>query len=136
MRGALIGLVALCLGTGMLAALAQPAQLAGSDFPTKPIRLVVTFPPGGSTDAVVRLIAPRLSEKLGQQVLVDNRPGAGGNIGLAVVAKADADGHTLGIGLVSFMGFAPAAGRKGRATRCASVRCCGRGRLGASARRR
>jgi tripartite-type tricarboxylate transporter receptor subunit TctC len=77
---------------------AARAQTGGSDFPSKAIRLVVTFPPGGSTDAVVRLIAPRLAEKLGQQVLVDNRPGAGGNIGLAVVAKADADGYTLGVG--------------------------------------
>ncbi len=74
------------------------AQTTANDFPNKPIRLVVTFPPGGSTDAVVRLMAPRLGEKLGQQVLVDNRPGAGGNIGLAVVAKADPDGHTLGVG--------------------------------------
>jgi tripartite-type tricarboxylate transporter receptor subunit TctC len=58
----------------------------------------VTFPPGGSADAVVRLIAPRLAEKLGQPVVVDNRPGAGGNIGLSVVAKAPADGYTLGVG--------------------------------------
>jgi tripartite-type tricarboxylate transporter receptor subunit TctC len=90
-----LGLSVLALSAGLPAA---QAQTAGSDYPSKPIRLVVTFPPGGSTDAVVRLIAPRLAEKLGQQVVVDNRPGAGGNIGLAVVAKADADGHTLGIG--------------------------------------
>lgn len=72
---------------------AQPA-----DYPNKPIRMVVTFPPGGSADAVVRLLAPRLSERLGQQVVVDNRPGAGGNIGLGIVAKAPADGYTLGVG--------------------------------------
>jgi tripartite-type tricarboxylate transporter receptor subunit TctC len=74
-----------------------PAQ-AQTEFPNKPIRIVVTFPPGGSADAVVRMLTPRLTEKLGQQVVVDNRPGAGGNIGLAVVAKAPADGYTLGVG--------------------------------------
>lgn len=79
-------------------ALTLPAARAQGDYPGKPIRLVVTFPPGGSADAVVRMLVPRLNEKLGQQVLVDNRPGAGGNIGLSVVAKAPADGYTLGVG--------------------------------------
>lgn len=79
-------------------ALALPAAVAQADFPNKPIRVVVTFPPGGSADAVVRLLVPRLTDKLGQQVVVDNRPGAGGNIGLAVVAKAPADGYTVGVG--------------------------------------
>jgi tripartite-type tricarboxylate transporter receptor subunit TctC len=60
--------------------------------------MVVTFPPGGSADAVVRMIVPRLNERLGQQVVVDNRPGAGGNIGLSLVAKAPPDGYTLGVG--------------------------------------
>ena len=78
--------------------LALPAALAQSDYPNKPIRLVVTFPPGGSTDAVLRMLTPRLNDKLGQQVVVDNRPGAGGNIGLAQVAKAAPDGYTLGVG--------------------------------------
>ncbi|TFZ00595.1 tripartite tricarboxylate transporter substrate binding protein [Ramlibacter henchirensis] len=71
---------------------------AATDFPRQPIRMVVTFPPGGSADAVVRMIVPRLNEKLGQQVVVDNRPGAGGNIGLSLVAKAPPDGYTLGVG--------------------------------------
>ncbi|MFC5496346.1 Bug family tripartite tricarboxylate transporter substrate binding protein [Caenimonas terrae] len=84
------------LAAGVLSAQAQAP--APADFPSKPIRIVVTFPPGGSTDAVVRMIVPRLSEKLGQQVVVDNRPGAGGNIGLAIVAKAPPDGYTLGVG--------------------------------------
>ena len=82
---------AACLLPGGLHA--QPA-----DYPTKPIRVVVTFPPGGSADAVVRMLVPRLTEKLGQQVVVDNRPGAGGNIGLSIVAKAPPDGYTLGVG--------------------------------------
>jgi tripartite-type tricarboxylate transporter receptor subunit TctC len=71
---------------------------AATGYPTKPIRLIVTFPPGGSSDAVVRIVAPKLSARLGQQVIVDNRAGAGGNIGLAIVAKADPDGYTIGIG--------------------------------------
>jgi tripartite-type tricarboxylate transporter receptor subunit TctC len=71
---------------------------APADFPKQPIRMVVTFPPGGSADAVVRMLTPRLNAKLGQQVVVDNRPGAGGNIGLSIVAKAPPDGYTLGVG--------------------------------------
>ncbi|WP_374663853.1 Bug family tripartite tricarboxylate transporter substrate binding protein [Ramlibacter sp.] len=85
------------LGAAFLAAAPALAQTA-ADFPKQPIRMVVTFPPGGSADAVVRLLTPRLNEKLGQQVVVDNRPGAGGNVGLALVAKAPADGYTLGVG--------------------------------------
>ena len=75
-----------------------PAQAQTADFPNKPIRVVVTFPPGGSADAVVRMLVPRLNDKLGQAVVVDNRPGAGGNVGLSVVAKAPGDGYTLGVG--------------------------------------
>jgi len=75
----------------------SPPQPAG-DFPNRPIRLVVTFPPGGSADAVMRLLVPRLNEKLGQPVVIDNKPGAGGNVGLSLVAKAPADGYTLGLG--------------------------------------
>lgn len=81
------------------AVLTGSLQAQTSDFPRQqPIRMVVTFPPGGSADAVVRMLLPRLNERLGQQVVVDNRPGAGGNIGLAVVAKAAGDGYTLGVG--------------------------------------
>jgi tripartite-type tricarboxylate transporter receptor subunit TctC len=82
----------------LLAAGCMAAGFAQSDYPRQPIRMVVTFPPGGSADAVVRMLVPRLNEKLAQQVIVDNRPGAGGNIGLAIVAKAPADGYTLGVG--------------------------------------
>ena len=66
-------------------------------WPSKPIRFVVTFPPGGSSDLVARLISPRLSERLGQQVIVENKPGAGGNIGADLVAKAAPDGYTIGL---------------------------------------
>ena len=74
------------------------AQSAPATWPGKPIRMIVTFPPGGSTDAAVRIVAPKLSERLGQQVIVENRPGAGGNIGLTALARSDADGYTLGVG--------------------------------------
>jgi tripartite-type tricarboxylate transporter receptor subunit TctC len=77
------------------AALPALAQAPAADYPNKPIRLVVTFPPGGSSDAGARIVAPRLAERLGQPVIIDNRPGAGGGLGLEVVAKAPADGYTI-----------------------------------------
>lgn len=89
------------LATLAAAAVAFAAPLhsqAQTDFPNKPIRVVVTFPPGGSSDAVFRMLVPRLNERLGQPVVVDNRPGAGGNVGLTVVARAAPDGYTLGLG--------------------------------------
>ncbi|WP_432729255.1 Bug family tripartite tricarboxylate transporter substrate binding protein [Variovorax sp. W6] len=88
---------ALTGGRSFAQTLSSPPQPTG-DFPNKPIRLVVTFPPGGSADAVMRLLVPRLNEKLGQPVVIDNKPGAGGNVGLSLVAKTPADGYTLGLG--------------------------------------
>jgi tripartite-type tricarboxylate transporter receptor subunit TctC len=83
------------------------AQPAAGAWPAKPVRMVVTFPPGGSADAVVRMLVPRLNDRLGQQVVVDNRPGAGGNIGLTVVAKAAPDGYTLGVGAAGALAANP-----------------------------
>lgn len=80
------------------AGLGAPAMAADAAWPTQPIRVIVTFPPGGSSDAIVRTIAPKVGERLGQPLVIENRPGAGGNIGLAAVAKAEPDGHTVGLG--------------------------------------
>jgi len=77
------------------AALCAPLAAYGQAYPTKVVRIVVPYPPGGTVDAVARTIAARLSESMGQQFIVDNRPGASGTIGSAVVAKAPADGYTL-----------------------------------------
>ena len=88
------------LGAAMVTAsltLTVPA-LAQSTYPTKPIRLVVPFTPGGVTDTSGRLIAEQLSKRLGQQVIIDNRPGASGNIGTQQVAAAEPDGYTLVLG--------------------------------------
>ena len=70
-------------------------------FPSKPVKLVVPFPPGGSLDNVGRLLAQKLSEAWGQQVVVENKPGAGGNIGADAVAKSPADGYTVVMGALS-----------------------------------
>lgn len=84
------------LAFALLAAVPAHAQ-----YPTKPIRIVVAFPPGGGSDTLARILSPRLSAALGQQVVVDNRPGAGANIGAEVAAKSPPDGHTVLMGNVA-----------------------------------
>ena len=82
------------LHTPLASAQAASAS-AGQAWPTKPIRLIVNFPPGGTTDLMARAFSPKLAETLGQPVIIDNRGGAAGNIGLEVAAKAPADGYTI-----------------------------------------
>ena len=96
---------AACIAVGLMLAGAASAQ---SGYPNKPIRLVVPFPAGGPVDVTSRALAQKLSEQLGQQVIVDNRPGAGGNIGMDAVAKSPADGYTLGMGALSTHAVNPA----------------------------
>jgi tripartite-type tricarboxylate transporter receptor subunit TctC len=84
------------LGASVALALAGfSAAVPAQNYPTKPVRLIVPFPPGGSNDIVGRLMAQELTEKLGKQVVVDNRGGAGGVLGTEIAANADPDGHTL-----------------------------------------
>ncbi len=85
-----------------------PSQALAQAYPTKPVRLVVPFPPGGSTDIVARIVAQKLGERIGQPMLVENRGGAGGTIGTDAVAKAAPDGYVLGFASTSTHAVAPA----------------------------
>ncbi|WP_438998556.1 Bug family tripartite tricarboxylate transporter substrate binding protein [Variovorax beijingensis] len=85
--------------TLLLVCLPLAAAAQAGDFPNKAIRIVVPFPPGGATDAAARLVAVKMGEHWGQPVVVDNRAGAGGNVGSDLVAKAPADGYTLVMGV-------------------------------------
>ena len=98
-----------CLLAATLAVLAAQSALAQSPagFPMKPVRVVIGFAPGGPADMVGRLITPKMSENLGQQVVIENRGGAGGTIGADVVAKATPDGYTLGLGSSGNLIMAP-----------------------------
>ena len=80
-----------------VAALLAAGSLHAQDWPSKPVRFVVPFPPGGSVDPLARLLAAKLGDALKQQFIVENRPGAGGSIGTAMVAKAPADGYTFAV---------------------------------------
>jgi tripartite-type tricarboxylate transporter receptor subunit TctC len=88
----------------------QPA--AAQNYPQKPVRLIVGVPPGGTTDVVARLVGQKLGEQLGQQVVIDNRGGAGGNIGAEVVAKAPPDGYTLFLATIGTMTINPSLYKK------------------------
>lgn len=97
----------------LLAAAAAAAAPSGAsaqvpqDWPARPIRFVISFPPGGSADLVARVLAPRVEARLRQPIVLDNRPGAGGNIGVDLVAKAAPDGYTIGLGAAGALAINP-----------------------------
>jgi tripartite-type tricarboxylate transporter receptor subunit TctC len=89
------------LATATVGAFCAPAW-AEAPYPNRPIKLVVAFAPGGGSDFIARLVAVRLGEKLGQPVIVENRPGAGGNLGASTALKSLADGYTLFLAAASY----------------------------------
>src|SRR6478672_10897624 len=82
---------ALCAGS-------SAAAIAQNNYPTKAVRLIVPFPPGGSTDIIARLVGQKLGERLGHEIVIDNRGGAGGTIGTEIAVRANPDGYTLTMG--------------------------------------
>ena len=90
-RRAAIGLAAI----GLSALLWPAGEASALDYPTRPVRFVVGYPAGGATDIIARLIGQRLSERLGQQFVIENKPGAGNNIGTETVVNAAPDGYTV-----------------------------------------
>src|SRR5262245_53542930 len=91
-----------------IALIAFPPLSAAQQYPSRALRLVVPFAPGGSTDVLARIVGQRLTETLGQPVIVDNRPAAGGTTGSDLVAKANPDGYTLLVGSIATMVIAKA----------------------------
>ena len=101
----------ICRTIGVIAAATLCGPLAvgayAQEYPTKPVRMIVGFAPGGGTDTTARPLAQKLGELLGQQVIVDNRPGAGGNIATEIVAKANPDGYTILMGTIAALSINP-----------------------------
>ena len=115
----IVTLVAFVTGT--------PLHAQPQPFPQRPIRMIVPFPPGGSVDLLARLIAQKVAASLGQQVIVDNRAGGGGNIAAQVTAKASPDGYTL-MATISQVVTNPAVNPRVEYIRCAiSLLCCSLG---------
>lgn len=96
----------------VLSLAAPPGAWSAETYPTKPIRFLVGFPPGGANDLVARAVAARLSPRLAQQVVVENRPGAAGNIATELVARAAPDGYTMLLGSVASLAMSPGLHRK------------------------
>ena len=87
--------VVLVFGAGSAGAASKGMDRIASDYPTKPVRMLIGFPPGGGNDAMARTIGPKLADKFGRGMVIDNRPGAGGNLAADLTAKAPADGYTI-----------------------------------------
>jgi tripartite-type tricarboxylate transporter receptor subunit TctC len=104
LTGAFTALAALCVA---------PVLHAGNDFPARPVRIIVGFPPGGATDFVARSIAPRLGEALKQPVVIDNRPGANGTIAAELASNATPDGYNLHLGTLGALVISPAINKVG-----------------------
>ena len=92
---------------GAMDVFAQNTPSSAGNFPSKPIRIVIGFPPGGGIDIVARMMAPKLTEALGQSVVIDNRPGANGVLGMDAVAKSPADGYTIFLGTLGNLSVNP-----------------------------
>ena len=102
------------LGLALLAvsAAGRPARATATDFPDRPLRYIVPFPPGGSTDIVARIVAAALTDELRQQIVIDNRGGAGGTVGAEIAANATPDGYTLFACNIASLAVSPALYRK------------------------
>src|SRR5690348_8690268 len=101
MRRIMNAIAAMLFATAGVLAAAGPAWSA---FPDHPIRLIVSFPPGGSSDAMARIVQPFIEKKLGQNVIIENKPGAGGMIAIEYVAKQPPDGYVIGLGGAGALG--------------------------------
>ena len=99
-----VSLAALCL---VQAAFMDAQRTQAQSYPNRPVRMIIPFAPGGASDFIGRILQPKLTELLGQQVVAENRPGASGNIGVELAARATPDGYTFLLGNVSSMGINP-----------------------------
>jgi tripartite-type tricarboxylate transporter receptor subunit TctC len=102
------GMASLCGTAAFVAAIVAHGASAADAYPTKPVRLIVGFVPGGANDLVARVVAAKLTPRLGQQVIVENRAGAGGNVATQLAARAAPDGYTMLLGTVATHAMAPA----------------------------
>ena len=109
-------------GLALAFAGAVQAQTTSTDYPNRPLRQIVPFPPGGGVDIVTRIVGAKWSEVLGQQIVVENRAGAGGNVGADAAARAAPDGYTLLTCQVASHGISPAVYASCRTTTCGTSR--------------